>query len=65
MTAIIKLLKSLLFPFRLDIKEIEDKIHTNRNKICENTVKIQEMVATLNGEDAWFLERKPGRRDQE
>ena len=44
--------------------EIEKKIQTAKDLIAENNLRLDELIATVNGEDGWMLEAKRRRKDK-
>ncbi len=52
---IANLVKSFLFPYSHELAELKKQQHRERALIHENNIRIEKMMATLNGEDSWFL----------
>ena len=50
-------IKLFLFPDIEPIKNIKEFIQQQMATSCQSKQKIDGMIATLNGEDNWFLRR--------
>ena len=50
-------IKLFLFPDIESIKDIKESVQRQIAASCQSKQKIDGMIATLNGEDNWFLRR--------
>ena len=57
--------KSFFFPFDFGMKEIREHLQQQKEIACKNNEKVNQMIATLNGEDDWFLKViRPGKEER-
>jgi hypothetical protein len=58
-------IRSWLFPYSHELKELKEMHHRQKILTRQNNEKIAHMMATLNGEDSWFLRLHHGSEKEE
>ncbi len=53
---ILERVRSYLFPYDKDIKELTGILRAQSKTLDDTNKRVKGMIATLNGEDDWFLQ---------